>query len=201
MPGGPKIPDPRYENRASWKILLFWPGDLQLTGPQKNLAWASLSVIRVIVKNDIQNVLLTVLSHILFSTLPSNPWSLLKVNPSNKAKSSLQLSFGQKKKKLTLKWCSSDVVFGQAAQSSNKVPDPVVTGKQRLFQFKKEVFDQNSSKGEIQWKHKEQPAQGHRRRRTGLWESTAQVGQHLHGKLIPLMVKGNMSRRLTHTCL
>lgn len=29
----------------------------------------------------------------------------------------------------------------------NEVPDPVVTGKQRLLQFKKEVFDQNSSKG------------------------------------------------------
>lgn len=29
----------------------------------------------------------------------------------------------------------------------DEAPHPVETGKQRLFQFKKEVFDQNSSKG------------------------------------------------------
>jgi hypothetical protein len=50
----------------------------------------------------------------------------------NKAKSSLQLSFGQKKKNKTLKWCSSDVSLVKQHKALNEVPDPAVTGKQAI---------------------------------------------------------------------
>lgn len=89
----------------------------------------------------------------------------------------------------------------------DEAPHPVETGKQRLFQFKKEVFDQNSSKGENTMEAQEKPAQ-----RLGKfllaqeeyksWPSEEHCsGGSATQKAHPTNVKRNVSKGLTNTCL
>lgn len=108
---------------------------------QEHLAGASLPTKRIILKNDIQNILL----YSSFHSLLNRSLDLITTERQihlqyNKDKSSLQLCFSSKKKVLTpngaLQMCS----LVKQHKALDEVPDLVVTENQKLFQFRNQKF-------------------------------------------------------------